>query len=131
VLGCEREVLAPERALGPGPLELQIATPNADDGALLLAVSGGPVDSVTSAEFEVASLEVSAGDYRVLIRGALHGGPVARLWVPDRGRGSAYVASVAQAVSRATYERREVAGYTVTVDLAPASQMALRVRAGP
>ncbi len=111
VLGCEREVAGPERVLGPGPLELQVATPNADDGALLLAVSGGPVDSVTLSEFEVTALEVAAGDYRVLI----HGGSIARVWVRDRGTRSAYVASVAQAVSRSTYERRAIAGYAVII----------------
>jgi hypothetical protein len=114
-LGCDGEGLAPEQAQGPGPLELQVVTPNADDGALLIAVSGGPVDSITSSEFEVAMLEISPRQYRMLIRGPVHSGSVAQLWVPDRGRRFAYVSSIAQAVSRGTYQRRAVADYGVSV----------------
>lgn len=119
VLGCDGEVLAPEQAQGPGPLELQVTTPNADDGALLIAIRGGPVDSVTSPEFEVTALEVSEGEYRLLIRGAIHSGSAARLWVPDRRRGLAYVPSIAQAVSGSTYGRRALAEYTVVISRAP------------
>jgi hypothetical protein len=120
VLGCEGDILASPRELGPGPLDLQVATPNADDGALLIAIRGGPVDSVTSPEFAVTALEVSEGEYRLLIRGAIHSGLVARLWVPDRRARLAYIASMAQAVSGSTYQRRALAEYSVTVSRAPA-----------
>ena len=119
IAACQMDdkITGPDPARGPGALEVQLATPNADDGALLLTLSGGPVDSVTSGTFEVAALETAAGAYRVLIRGPIHGGAVARLWVPERGDRSAYVVSVTEAVGRTSYARQDVAGYVVTVGL--------------
>ena len=117
IAACQLDdrIIGPDPARGPGALDVQLTTPNADDGALLLAFTGGPVDSVTSPEFEVAALETARAEYRVLIRGAIHGGAVARLWVPERGDRSAYVVSVTQAVGRSTYARHAVDGYEVTL----------------
>ena len=119
ILGCQADdqVAGLDPARGPGALEIRLVTPNAEDGALLLTLSGGPVDSITSAAFEIVSLPVSANDHRVLIRGALRSGIVARLWVPERENQSAYVVSVTEAVGRTSYARRDVAGYAVSVGL--------------
>ena len=119
ILGCQADdqVAGLDPARGPGALEIRLVTPNAEDGALLLTLSGGPVDSITSAAFEIVSLESAPREYRVLVRGAIHSGTVARLWVPERENQSAYVASVAEAVGRASYARRDVAGYAVSVGL--------------
>lgn len=117
-LACQLDDhLGPDPTKGPGALQLRLTTPNGDDGALLLSISGGPIDSITSPQLEIAALEMARGEFRVLIRGPIRGGAVARLWVPDRGDRSAYVFTVVEAVGRTSYARRDVGEYTATVGL--------------
>ncbi|HKG94518.1 MAG TPA: hypothetical protein VKA84_21570 [Gemmatimonadaceae bacterium] len=102
-----------------GALSLGLTTPNADDGAVLLAIDGGPVDSVTA----VGAYRVYGGaagapagtPLRVIVRGTLAAGPVARVWVPDVSAVGAYRVTVEQAAARTTYGQRSVSGYAGTV----------------
>ena len=102
-----------------GALSLSLTTPNADDGAVLLAVSGGPVDSITAAGgnkvYGGAAAAPAGTPLRVIVRGDLAAGTIARVWVPDVGAVGAYRVAVEQAAARATYQQRAVAGYAGTV----------------
>ena len=80
----------------------------------MIAVTGGPVDSVSAVGLDVAWLESAPNTYGVLLRGALKDGATLELWVPDRALAAAYVAMVTQAVSSDTYQPAEVAGYAIT-----------------
>jgi hypothetical protein len=102
-----------------GALSLSLTTPNADDGAVLLAVSGGPVDSITAAGgykvYGGAAAAPAGAPLRVIVRGDLAAGTIARVWVPDVGAVGSYRVTIEQAAARATYQQRAVAGYAGTV----------------
>jgi hypothetical protein len=86
---------------------------------VLLAVSGGPVDSVTAAGgyqlYGGAGALPAGGVMRVIVRGTLAAGPIARVWVPDVSAVGAYRVTVEQAAARGTYQQRSVSGYAGTV----------------
>lgn len=73
----------------PGPLDLVLGTPNADDGALLVTVNGATVTSVQTAGFEVTWV-TSGSTTRLLVRGSLVAGPIASVVVPDRHKLGSY-----------------------------------------
>lgn len=116
--GCSADgPTAPTR----GPLALSLTTPNRDDGALLLAIAGGPVDSVTAAApgaqvyGGAAGAPAAGAPLRVIVRGTLAPGLVARVWVPDVSAVGAYRVTVEQAAAHTSYFQRAVSGYAVTV----------------
>jgi hypothetical protein len=114
--GCQTDRIAgPAPRHGPGALDARLTTPNSDDGALLVELHGGPIDSITSTRYEVAALQSDSGEYRVLVRGAIDGGALLRVWVPERSDRTAYVMSVLDAVGRVNYDRRDVTKYAVNV----------------
>jgi len=80
----------------------------------VIAVSGGPVDSVTAAGLDIAWLESAPDTYGVLLRGALRDGATLELWVPDRAQAAAYVVRVTQVAEGTSYQRLAVEGYAVT-----------------
>ena len=102
-----------------GPLSISLTTPSTDDGAVLLAISGGAVDSVTAVGsyqlYGGAGALPAGGVMRVIVRGTLTAGPVARVWVPDVAAVGAYRVTVEQAAARGTYQQRSVSGYAGTV----------------
>ena len=111
-VACHSDLMGPTHASGPGAVELRLTAPRTGDGALVIAVTGGPVDSVSSAGLDVAWLESAPNTYGVLVRGVLQDGATLALWVPDRAQAAAYVATVTQ-VSSDTYQRGDVAGYAI------------------
>lgn len=97
-----------------GPLSVMLATPNADDAGIVFVVSGGKIDSVTTAPGTAYQLLASTDAApNVLVRGSLTSGAVARVWVPDVK--AAYTAAIREAAARTTYAQRSLAGYTMTV----------------
>lgn len=78
-LGCTD---APTGPL-PGALDVLLAGPSAEAGALLFHVEGGPVDSVASAGAMVVSAPFTGVRRRVLVVGEDLRGVVARVYVPD------------------------------------------------
>ncbi|HEX7942879.1 MAG TPA: hypothetical protein VF488_13795, partial [Gemmatimonadaceae bacterium] len=108
---CGRSVPDPTGVPGSGALDVVVTTPNADDGALLVRISGGAVDSVTSpGGYAVYAGAAEGASRRIIVQGNIAGGVVARVWVPDVTRGAAYVATVEQATTRDTYQQRGPAG---------------------
>lgn len=99
---------------GPGPVDFRLTIPHAGDGALLITVAGGPVDSVTAAGADVAWLETAHDQVGVLVDGDLRDGAIVRLWVPEREIADAYVATITQVVDGRSYEHRALAGYAIT-----------------
>jgi len=121
--GCQTDhALGPvtPRDDGPGALELRITGPDSGLGALLLGVSGGPIDSITATGLETTALAIDVDDYRVVLRGAALTRVVAYLWVPDRRQSAVYSATVVQAVGATDYALVPTADYRVTIAPVPA-----------
>jgi hypothetical protein len=98
----------------PGALDAVLSTPNTNDGAVLFAISGGPVDSVTAGEPRIAGDARSAAS--IIVLGTVSSGTLlARVWVPDVGRASAYAATISQAAARGTYTLQSLSGYRITL----------------
>jgi hypothetical protein len=113
-LGCE-----PDRVAGldgPGALELRLVSLNSDDGAIVVSLRGGPIDSITGIGIEAAAVEFTPGAFTLLLRGTIRSGAIARVWVPEVGDAAAYDVAVVQAASRDTYVRRDTREYAVSLD---------------
>lgn len=78
-LGCEDDPTGPL----PGVLDVVLAGPSAEAGALLFHIEGGPVDSVTPAGALLISAPFTRVRRRVLVVGEDLAGVVARVHVPD------------------------------------------------
>lgn len=97
-----------------GALNVNISSPQHDDGALMLFVYGGPVDSVESVGFPVYSVR-SADSVKFIVTGSLGSGTVARIHVPDGRQASRYSAKVGQVAARVSYAPRDPATYSITL----------------
>lgn len=101
----------------PGVLKVALTTPNSDDGALLLTISGGRVSTVdgASAGYQVYTAQPDTTTTRVLVTGDIGAGEVVRIHVPDTRSAAAYHATLAQAASRTTFAQRVLTGYSLAV----------------
>jgi hypothetical protein len=97
-----------------GVLNVNVSSPQPDDGALMLSVHGGPVDSVESVGFRVFSLRTS-DSVKFIVTGGLGSGVVARIHIPDSRQASRYTALVRQVAARMSYAARDPAGYSITL----------------
>lgn len=98
-----------------GVLNVTLASHGSDDGAVLLTISGGPIDSVEAVGTELYSARPNASTMRLIVTGSLTSGPIARLHIPDTREASRYVASVEQVASRSAYAQQDPAGYSVSL----------------
>jgi hypothetical protein len=97
-----------------GVLNVNVSSPHPDDGALMLSVYGGPVDSVESVGFPVFSVRTS-DSVKFIVTGSLGSGAVARIHIPDGRQASRYTAVVSQVAARMSYAVRDPAGYSITL----------------
>lgn len=103
----------------PGTLTVRLAGAGANDGAMVLVVSGGAVNSVDAVNgYEITSSTDSAGVH-VMVVGNLADGALVRLHIPDLALANRYVAVIAQVADRSSYGLVDAAGYRVTVDQGP------------
>lgn len=111
VVACSDDTNSPTA----GAMNLNLATPNSDDGGLLITLTGGPIDSVVATSGQVYSAKVDPNSFRVIIAGDLAAGTIARIYLPDVRRAGGYSATVTQAAARGSYLQRDPAGYTLTL----------------
>ncbi|HET8622316.1 MAG TPA: hypothetical protein VFM14_02015 [Gemmatimonadales bacterium] len=99
----------------PGPVDFDVTTSaDVDDGALLLTVFGGPVDSVRGlAGYDVLDAPIATGA-RAIVYGAIVDGALLRVWVPNASLAARYSVRVDEGARRATYEVVPGASYTVS-----------------
>ena len=97
-----------------GVLNVNVSSPQPDDGALMLDVYGGPVDSVESVGFPIYSIRTS-DSVKFIVTGALGSGAVARIHIPDSRQASRYAAKVTQVAARTSYAVRDPSGYSITL----------------
>lgn len=116
IVACDSEPLATDHlATGPGAVVLRLTVPHTGPGALVITVSGGPVDSISTArgDLDIAWLESAPNTYGVLVRGPLRDGLTIRLSVPDRAQAAEYHATITQAANGESYERLNLTGYAI------------------
>ena len=103
----------------PGTLTVHLAATGTNAGAMVLVVSGGAVESVTTVgNYEVTSSTDGAGVHLMVI-GDLADGALVRLQVPDVSRASEYVAVISQVADRVNFGLIDATGYRVTIDEVP------------
>ena len=104
--GCSSEAGPASATLG-----LSLSSPAQNDGAVLLTITGGPVDSIESTGYRIYSTSPGANTYRVIIAGQLASGPIARVHIPDERRSADYAGTVEQVATRESYQQQDPAGY--------------------
>lgn len=111
-LGCGGGSTGPKA----GTATVSLVTPNADDGAVLITLTGPGLANPQSANsaYHVYWRVVSANDVRAIVVGDLASGAVLTVDVDDVGKIGQYVGSVVEAASRNDVVRTSVAGYGVT-----------------
>jgi hypothetical protein len=100
-----------------GVLVLSLQSPDADNGAVLLTLAGGPVDSVEAPGLAVYNSRSDVNTLRVILTGPLPQGPIARVHIPDTRVESGYTVSVQQIAALGGYTQRDPAA--VSVSLSP------------
>ena len=100
-----------------GALLVSLATPHADDGALLFEVTGPPIDSATAASAgrRLFTRRDGNGNIVGVVVGSLAPGAVVTLHVPDIGTAAAYSVRVIEVADRQDVLRASLAGYALTV----------------
>jgi hypothetical protein len=99
-----------------GRLTVRLTTPNTDDGAMTFEVTGAPIDSVVVANPSLVLFTRRNGATIVgAVAGALAGGAVVTLYVPDGGAAAGYSARVLEVADRQDLLRGSLAGYALTV----------------
>lgn len=85
-------------------------------GAVLLTVTGGPVEKVTALGGQQVSFgSPFSGTTKVVVAGTLGNGDLLRLRVPDVSLAGNYRVTVEQAADKVTFALLDVSGYQFTV----------------
>ncbi|MFZ5624414.1 MAG: hypothetical protein ACOY71_08270 [Gemmatimonadota bacterium] len=97
----------------PGVLTVNFQSPNGNDGAVMIQVDGGPIDSVVvSPAYRGYVSRITGTTFRAIVTGpVVTAGPIARVYVPDISQASRYGASVEQAAAKGTYAAQDVSEY--------------------
>ncbi len=107
----------PVDVANPGFVNVTLSTPNSNDGALLLTVSGGVIDSLTASAGSIFFGATGTNTFRVMVAGTITNGRIVRFWMPDRRNVSRYLATLEQAAARSTYEQQSIGGYSLSISL--------------
>lgn len=112
-LGC-----GDDGSTGPkaGTATVSLATPNADDGAVQLTLTGTGLSNVqsASASYHVYSRVVSPSEVRAIVVGNLAAGAVLTVDLDDVNKLGQYGGTVVDAASRTDVVRGSMSGYGVT-----------------
>ena len=111
-LSCESGPVA-------GELTFNLTTPNADDGAVQLAVAAVAPNTLTSiaascSGCKVFATKVGENQYRAVVTGTIGAGALVRVGVSDVNNSANYSAQVSAVASR-TFVLRATGGYTLAV----------------
>ena len=101
----------------PGTLTVRLVTPNADDGAILLEITGpAPIADITAAvQGAVVHSRIVGNTTRVAVFGSLAGGALVKFSVPDVNAAPQFTGQVTEASDRASTLRTSVTGYQITI----------------
>ena len=101
----------------PGTLTARLVTPNSDDGAILLDITGpAPAAEITAAvQGAVVHSRTNGNTTRVAVFGSLASGALLRFSVPDVNAAAQFTAQVTEASDRANALRPSATGYQITI----------------
>jgi hypothetical protein len=99
-----------------GTMAVSLVTPNADDGAVLLTLTGPGLANVqaSSSSYRVYWRAASANEVHAVVVGNLSAGAVLTVDVDDLGKVGQYAGAVDEVASRTDQVRASVTGYGVT-----------------
>ena len=99
-----------------GPLHLTLTSPNSDDGAVMIQVTGD-IDSVAvAAGLNLYQTTPGSSRLKAIITGDLESGStLLTLYVPDVGEASTYTAEVLQVAAASSWSQRPLAGYGLVI----------------
>ncbi len=109
------------QAADPGLVTVSLVTPNTDDGAVLLSLSGTSVSDLQSASgsYRVYWRLAAPGEVRAVVVGNIAAGPIFTATVPDRRALGQVTAAVAEVASRSDVLRASVSGYQLSIAAGP------------
>ena len=101
----------------PGTLTARLVTPNTDDGAILVEISGPTplTDLATTVQGAVLQSRTNGNTVRVAVFGSLAAGPLVKFSVPDVNKAQQYSAQVAEVSDRANALRATLTAYQLTI----------------
>ena len=110
-LGCG------EDAPVPGTISISLNTPNSNDGAMVVTLSGSGITGLQPANssYQVFQRLVTVDELRVVVFGNLSQGPVLTATVPNINDPDGYAALLVQVANR-NNELQENSGYSLTVE---------------
>ncbi len=114
--GCD--IVGPgEPLVDPGPVDVVLTSPHADDGAVMFSIGGGAVDSITSVGYGIFTTPTGPASRRVVVSGDIVNGPIARAWLPNRRALAPYTLSIEQIAARGTYAQQQSDGYVLSLTI--------------
>lgn len=112
---------APPPPPPPGSAVVALATPNSDDGAVVLTLTGPGLTTMQSSLSTnlLYSRVASDSEVRVILVGNLTAGPLFTFKVADGKQLSAYSATVGQVATRGDVLQANTSGYKLSIAAAP------------
>jgi hypothetical protein len=100
-----------------GPVRVALATPSADDGALLITITGPGLTAIepASPSYAVFWSAVNENETRVIVVGDIVDGPIFTATAPEGVAASEFAAGVMEIASRTDALRASLAGYSLSV----------------
>lgn len=100
-----------------GTVTLRLTTPHADDGAMMFAVSGPPIDSAVAINASLRLFTRRTSDSTVVgvVAGVVTNGDVVTLHVPNVAAAADYTARVVEVADRRNAVRGSLTGYALAV----------------
>jgi len=101
----------------PGVVTLSLVTPNADDGAMALVLTGPGITSIASGSgaYAVYWRVVSPTQARAIVVGDLSNGVLATAQIAEANRLSGYHVEILEVATRSDAVRASTAGYAITL----------------
>ena len=100
-----------------GLLTLTLTTPNADDGAILLSVTGPSMTQVAASDVSLYFRSVQTGTTATAVLvGDIRGGSLLTFRVPDVDAAGSYSATIQQVADRGDALRGSLSGYSLVVE---------------
>ncbi len=100
-----------------GTLVLSLTSPNSDDGAILLSISGGGISTPTAVSSSHVLFFRSTGTTSInaVVVGNITAGLLLRFDVPDVSDASAYTGTITEVADRANALRTTLTGYSLEI----------------
>lgn len=110
-VGCGDDVAGPV----PGAIVVSLATPNTDDAAMVLEITGPDTGTITATDPATYLHVVGSGSSRtVVLVGDLQAGELLRFTVPDVDAADRYAAAVRQVADTSNALRTSLSAYALT-----------------